>query len=314
MDPMTVLAGAEAVANPLMAHLTNVKNRKFTREMYKTQRADALADWDRQNRYNSPREIMQRFQEAGLNPNLIYGQMQEASPIRNTSSSGGQATAPQAEGSKNLAYVRQSGAQTDILQQQKKLMDAEIRNKDASTIATIANSELTEIQKQAALFDLGLKTELRTTTIAGAQAGLQKTIADTTFTIDQNKRSAELHPGNLTEQQVRIKKDLLGIAVNEAQQAKTLAEIREINQKVLLLQKENIIKAFDVDLTKKGIRPGDPVYTRWAKEFFNEALEGLKGEAKQIGEILKTGKNPNSKPFPKKSYHKFGEYSATDSQ
>lgn len=33
-----------------------------------------LEMWRRQNEYNSPREQMKRFGEAGLNPNLIYGQ------------------------------------------------------------------------------------------------------------------------------------------------------------------------------------------------------------------------------------------------
>lgn len=39
--------------------------------------------WDKTNAYNSPKAQMARFKEAGLNPNLIYGQMGSttASPI-----------------------------------------------------------------------------------------------------------------------------------------------------------------------------------------------------------------------------------------
>lgn len=33
-----------------------------------------LQQWNRENEYNSPLQQMKRFQEAGLNPNLIYGQ------------------------------------------------------------------------------------------------------------------------------------------------------------------------------------------------------------------------------------------------
>lgn len=47
-------------------------------------RQNALADWNRQNAYNSPEQQMRRFQEAGLNPNLIYKQTNEAAPIRST--------------------------------------------------------------------------------------------------------------------------------------------------------------------------------------------------------------------------------------
>jgi hypothetical protein len=44
----------------------------------------ALQDWERQNRFNSPIQQMQRFKEAGLNPNLIYKQSNESAPVRST--------------------------------------------------------------------------------------------------------------------------------------------------------------------------------------------------------------------------------------
>jgi hypothetical protein len=52
---------------------TNQQNRK-----------NALSDWNRQNAYNAPEQQMRRFQEAGLNPNLIYKQTNEAAPVRST--------------------------------------------------------------------------------------------------------------------------------------------------------------------------------------------------------------------------------------
>ena len=52
---------------------TNSQNRK-----------NALADWNRQNAYNAPQQQMERFKEAGLNPNLIYKQTNEAGPVRST--------------------------------------------------------------------------------------------------------------------------------------------------------------------------------------------------------------------------------------
>ena len=52
---------------------TNAKNRQW-----------ALQDWYRQNAYNTPAQQMQRFKEAGLNPNLIYKQTNEAAPVRST--------------------------------------------------------------------------------------------------------------------------------------------------------------------------------------------------------------------------------------
>jgi uncharacterized transporter YbjL len=52
--------------------------------MNKKNRQYALDDWHRQNAYNAPAQQMQRFKEAGLNPNLIYKQTNEAAPVRST--------------------------------------------------------------------------------------------------------------------------------------------------------------------------------------------------------------------------------------
>lgn len=45
-------------------------NRQLAEEAYNRN----VAQWMRENDYNSPSAQMQRFKEAGLNPNLIYGQ------------------------------------------------------------------------------------------------------------------------------------------------------------------------------------------------------------------------------------------------
>jgi hypothetical protein len=47
-------------------------------------RQNALKDQAALNAYNAPRQQMQRFKEAGLNPNLIYKQTNEGAPVRST--------------------------------------------------------------------------------------------------------------------------------------------------------------------------------------------------------------------------------------
>lgn len=49
------------------------KQRKHEREMYERQLADSRQNWSMENQYNSPEAQMQRLKEAGLNPNLVYG-------------------------------------------------------------------------------------------------------------------------------------------------------------------------------------------------------------------------------------------------
>jgi hypothetical protein len=75
--------------------LTNQRNRQTSLDFYDRQRVDALADWNRQNIYNSPQAQMERFKEAGLNPHLIYGQTNTAQPIRSVDMKAPTAEAPQ---------------------------------------------------------------------------------------------------------------------------------------------------------------------------------------------------------------------------
>ncbi|WNK13923.1 MAG: DNA pilot protein [Microvirus sp.] len=71
-------SGINAISNVL----TNSAQKNTNLEIYNRQRADALSDYNIQNQYNSPKEQMARFKEAGLNPHLIYGQTNTAAPIR----------------------------------------------------------------------------------------------------------------------------------------------------------------------------------------------------------------------------------------
>jgi len=64
---------SSSVLNTGLTMLTNYQNRQ-----------NALKDQQRLNLYNSPQQQMQRFKEAGLNPNLIYKQTNEGVPVRST--------------------------------------------------------------------------------------------------------------------------------------------------------------------------------------------------------------------------------------
>jgi len=59
------------IVNAAFQSQMNKRMLQYNYQMYKTQRADALSDWARANEYNSPLAQMQRFKDAGLNPNLI---------------------------------------------------------------------------------------------------------------------------------------------------------------------------------------------------------------------------------------------------
>lgn len=125
--------GAGILNNRSIANQNSV-NMAFQREMYDRQRADALADWNRNNEYNLPGEQMKRFKEAGLNPNLIYGQMTQAAPVRSSSVPANPKTEP-----KSFDFIGQimSGFLNTML------LNAQTDNVKARTAEAVENAKLT---------------------------------------------------------------------------------------------------------------------------------------------------------------------------
>ncbi len=105
-----------SAANAGAQLLTNRAQKKSNLEMYDRQRADALADWNRQNQYNSPEAQMTRFKEAGLNPHLIYGQMTTAQPIKTPEAKAPNYVAPQVESQEFNILGKQYALETQRLQ------------------------------------------------------------------------------------------------------------------------------------------------------------------------------------------------------
>lgn len=79
-----IIGGATGIFNAFQTGKQNKKQEQFSLDMYNRQRADALADYNMQNQYNSPQSQMARFKEAGLSPHLIYGQTNNAAPVRSS--------------------------------------------------------------------------------------------------------------------------------------------------------------------------------------------------------------------------------------
>jgi hypothetical protein len=59
---------------------SSIMNRNSVRESNAANERLSWSQWHATNAYNHPKRQMQRFREAGLNPNLIYGQMSNVPP------------------------------------------------------------------------------------------------------------------------------------------------------------------------------------------------------------------------------------------
>lgn len=100
--------------------MDNIYNNYASRKATKAQNEWNLAQWERENAYNHPSEIMKRYQEAGLNPNLIYGQAYE-SPAHLESAK--QQHIP-LDSMHNLLAMYNLEAQNQLLQAQKEEVNA----------------------------------------------------------------------------------------------------------------------------------------------------------------------------------------------
>jgi len=177
-----IIGGAQLLgqgANAFAQGKMNKKTREWNEKMYGIQRADALADWARTNQYNSPLAQMQRFKEAGLNPNLIYGQQNMSQPIRSTDTKSWNPQAP----AFNLGQIvdqylqtKQVGASIDVMNEQKE--NIKLRN-DGQRIQNIRDGILipyTEPKAKAQVDSL--------------LAGADYTRANTALSLGRNSREA----------------------------------------------------------------------------------------------------------------------------
>lgn len=67
--------------NQAASSINAERNYKYWKKQTDYEQQLALENWNRQNEYNSPKSQMQRYAEAGLNPNLIYGQQNTGGTI-----------------------------------------------------------------------------------------------------------------------------------------------------------------------------------------------------------------------------------------
>ncbi|AXL14930.1 DNA pilot protein [Microviridae sp.] len=199
-----------------------------------------IENWHMANAYNHPSQQMARLQEAGLNPNMIYG----TSPSSAVGQSNNVAQAPKAQaniGIKNpmtnlLLHqdIRQRKVQTNNLRAQHAVI-AQEANLKAAQVAQLG------ISTARGKFDLNLARELRQTSIDAAMEQVRKTRAEATG----HELSNEIkHTGkqHLIDE-IRLR-------------------VENLNATLSGTKLSNAIKQEQLELMKLGIYPNDPIWGR----------------------------------------------------
>lgn len=263
-----IASGSQVLGQGISAisqSVLNKKSRKWHEKMYDRQRADSLADWTMQNEYNSPAAQMQRLRNAGLNPNLVYGNgaTTEAATVRASDTAGSwNPEAPRFD----LGQAAQSGLQSyfdiqirqgqaDLLKAQNTIAMEDVALKRAQTLATLANTANSNFDLKNKEYDYGFKSELRQTYMDTAHAQLAKLKADTKFTLDANERAAAM-------QAPTLQKAAEEILMLRAQRANSAAQRQEIFARIESIKRDNQIKDFEIQLNKNGVTKNDELWQR----------------------------------------------------
>lgn len=237
---ITGLAGTGA--NAMSQISMNKKTREWNEAMYNRQREDALADWARTNQYNSPLAQMARFKEAGLNPNLIYGQTNTAQPVRSTDAKSWNPQAPAFNFGQILDQYMQSkqaGASIDVMNEQKNKIKAEVNQIDANTLRILSDTAGKDISNKYLAQNIQSQ-------IAQRDAGTQKLITDTAIALDRNEREAIRNSKNIeyTTQQIIESKQRV---------AKSQQEIENLKEAKNVLIQEGALKKIEAMHQQMGI-------------------------------------------------------------
>lgn len=207
-----------------------------------------VEQWHRANLYNSPESQMQRYTDAGLNPNLIYGQgtpgnAQQAAPKYNVPSPDPRREPVQLSG----AYQGYQSAQ---------LVQAQTDNLRAQTKMTLQR-EISEIIRQHGLSS-------------------QNKIRTNSAWLSDNLRNTQLEVGKLQLEQGRE-------TVRQTQ-----AGTKKLKAETTLVDLKSVYQRYENNLKKIGITSSDNIWFRMAvqglnrmginitSENLNRTIKGLK--------------------------------------
>lgn len=165
-----IIAGIGALAGTLIAQSKQNKANRAIAEFQANANRQSLRE---QLEYNSPKSQMTRFQEAGLNPNLIYG---------NGSASAGNQSAPLTY--PDIKPTDYSGLMNILpLINQTRLADSQVQAQDATIRSKTAMVELNRLQarvleKNPLLNDAGFKAIIdslkSSAEIKASESGIKK--------------------------------------------------------------------------------------------------------------------------------------------
>lgn len=245
---------------------------EWQKAKYALQRKDNLADWDRVNEYNHPKQQMERLRQAGLNPHLVYGKGADttAMSINESSMDNFNARTPpstlgESTGNALNAYFgnKMRQAQTDNLYQQNEVLQQDAALKAAQTGKTLADTARSS-------FDLTQADRLKD--LAYDQAMLNN--QSTEIQNRQRTQAMEVELTRLEEYKLanaaNVQKTYQDIISSRIQNAKTQQETKNLKVIHDNLKKDGIVKQFQAEMANEGVTTNDHIWFRQLTKFLSQ--------------------------------------------
>lgn len=293
----TITAGAQVVntgINAMAQSNLNKKTQRWNEKMMAQQRQQSLADWTMQNEYNSPQAQMKRLKDAGLNPNLIYGKIDNSSsPVRSTDVKAWnpQAVRTQLDAAPVLDqyYDAQIKKQNiDNLKKQNDLITAQINHLTTSDAKLMIDTDFTR-------FKYGMGQKLEQTQLDMANANLRRITANIDYLGQQQEYTKARTAYTFTQNDIAKAANQRSMKLAAAtllqmaeQRAKTNVETEKIRQDIRRIQQDYRINSFEESIRKTGGSWKDPYYMRQLALYL-EDIGGVYGGMLEIDKRANEG-------------------------
>jgi hypothetical protein len=266
--PLLPLIGMAAGA--IATGVTNRNNKRYAQQQYQQQRADSLSDWNMQNEYNSPEQQMKRFQDAGLNPNLIYGQQTTAQPVRPSQKPDYEAKPINTD----TAQIQQSIFQHQQIEQ----IQQQIENQKTRNLLDKAKIVTEGLKAFGMEVDNKTKSELQETTVEQGKASLQKTFMDIISEFDSNSRANEMQPGNLKEQEQKINSITQSVLQTISQTENIKQNTKNLKAAYQSIIADTRLKKLEIKMREDGTSFNDELWQRTLTDVIKDYLPDLTPE------------------------------------
>lgn len=242
-----IIAGVVAIVGSILANQSQKKNTERQIESNKGLaqfQADANEKYlAQQNEYNKPANQMARFQEAGLNPNLVYGQ----------GSPGNQSQALSYPEIKPADYQSRTNAQDTIAMfNQNRLASSQVSAQNAQTMQRVAQTSVARLQAQVlaknpALNDSGFKAMIDNL-VASAQLKEQQVRGQKIA----NTQAAGMGPAAIEKvyQETRLLEQKFNLGTQDSRIKAEIMKSKEFQNAILEVQKKFMT---DGDITPQHI-------------------------------------------------------------